>query len=176
MSDKMKKELKEWGKAFVFALCIAGVMMVAARPSFVDGQSMMPTFKDGDLVFVERISQYFNPPEKGDIVVALTDLLTEEGKRKNIIKRVIGLPKDRIVIEDGKVYVNGEELKEDYLYEGSTGGEFEGIVPEEHIFVMGDNRYNSNDSRSDSVGFIPYDRLKGKVYLRLYPFDSISTF
>ncbi len=176
MSDKMKKELKEWGKAFVFALCIAGVMMVAARPSFVDGKSMLPTFKNGDLVFVEKISQCFNPPEKGDIIVALTDLLTPEGERKNIIKRVIALPGDSIIIKDTKVYINGEELQEDYLYEGATSGEFEGVVPDKHVFVMGDNRYNSNDSRSSSVGYIPFDRLKGKVYLRLYPFDSIATF
>ncbi len=176
MSDKMKKELKEWLKAFVFALIIAGIMMIAARPSFVDGESMMPTFKNGDLVFVERISQYFNPPEKGDIIVALTDMLTEEGEKKNIIKRVIGLPGDSIIIKDTKVYVNGEELEEEYLFEGATNGDFEGIVPDEHIFVMGDNRYHSNDSRSDMVGFIPYDRLKGKVYLRLYPFDTITIF
>ncbi len=176
MSDKVKKELKEWIKAFIFAAIVAGLMMIFARPSFVDGKSMMPTFKDGDLVLIEKVSQFFNPPEKGDIVVALTDLRTEEGERKNIIKRVIALPNDKIVIEDSKVYVNGEEIEEDYLYEGSTGGSFEGVVPEDHVFLMGDNRYNSNDSRSDTVGYVPFDRLKGKVYLRLYPFDTISTF
>ncbi len=176
MSEKLKKELTEWGKAFIFALIIAGLMMIFARPSYVDGSSMMPTFKNGDLVLIEKISQFFNPPEKGDIIVALTDLKTEEGDKKNIIKRVIGLPGDTISITNGKVFVNGNELKEDYLNDGATNGEFNGTVPENHIFVMGDNRYHSNDSRSDSVGFIPYERLRGRVYSRIYPFNSITLF
>ncbi len=176
MNDKSKKELREWVKAIIFALIVAGLMMIFARPSFVKGSSMMNTFKEGDLVLVERVSQFFSEPERFDIVVAESNLLTAKGDKKNLIKRVIGLPGDTIIISDGDVFVNGEKLEEDYLFEGSTGGSYEGVVPKEHVFVMGDNRYHSNDSRSDSVGYIPFDKLRGKVYLRLYPFGDISTF
>ncbi|MDO4773157.1 MAG: signal peptidase I [Bacillota bacterium] len=174
MSSKVKKELVEWIKSIAFALIVAGLLMLFARPSIVNGESMLPTFQSGDLVLVERITQFFSEPERGDIVVALTDLRTEEGDKKNLIKRVIALPGDSIVIEDFKVYVNGKELQEDYLFENSTGGSFEGIVPAGHVFVLGDNRYNSNDSRSDEVGYIPMDKLKGRVYFRLYPFKSMG--
>ncbi len=176
MSDKAKKELKEWGKALIFAVIVAILMMIFARPSFVRGVSMMGTFKEGDLVLVERITQLYSEPERFDIIVAESDLLTEAGDKKNLIKRVIGLPGDSVIIKDGNVYINGEKLEEDYLYEGSTGGEFEGVVPDEHLFIMGDNRYHSNDSRAESVGFVSYDRLRGRVYMRIYPFSEIKTF
>lgn len=174
--SKFKKELIEWIRSILFALIITGIIFVVARPSFVNGESMQPTFQNGDLVLVEKLSQFFSEPKQGDIIVALTDLQTEDGKKKNVIKRVIGLPGDTVIIKDLKVYVNGKELQEDYLFEGQTGGSFQGTVPKDHIFVLGDNRYNSNDSRSDTIGYIPYERIKGKVYFRVYPFNHMRLF
>ena len=103
--------------------------------------------------------------------------VVELGKT-SYIKRVIGLPGEHIQIKDGKVYINGEELQEDYLPEGTqtlaSGGQFiDIIVPEETVFVMGDNRGNSGDSRV--FGCIPYDKIEGKVVLRFWPLNKFGT-
>jgi len=103
--------------------------------------------------------------------------VVEYGK-VSYIKRVIALPGEHIQIKDGKVYINGEELQEEYLPEGtgthSSGGQFiDLIVPEDTVFVMGDNRGNSGDSRM--FGCIPYDKIEGKVVLRFWPLNAFGT-
>ena len=100
--------------------------------------------------------------------------VVETGKT-SYIKRVIGIEGDHIKIEDGKVYLNGEELDEPYLREGITteGGTFSDIVvPEGHIFVMGDNRPHSTDSRS--FGCVPLEKVESKVWIRFWPFTKFG--
>lgn len=174
--NKIKKELVEWGKAIIFAGLVALLLLIFGRPSFVIGASMNPTFQEGDLVLVERVSQFLSAPKHGDIVVASSDIKLNENSYKDLIKRVIAVSGDTIVIKDGFVYVNGNKINEPYLNDGITNNEFEGIVPENHVFIMGDNRLHSNDSRSDEIGFVPYERLKGKVYFRIWPIDKIKLF
>ena len=103
--------------------------------------------------------------------------VVEFGKT-SYIKRVIALPGEHIQIKEGKVYINGEELQEDYLTEGvetyAQGGQFiDLVVPEGTVFVMGDNRGNSGDSRI--FGCIPYDKIEGKVVLRFWPLNKFET-
>lgn len=108
--------------------------------------------------------------------------VVEFGK-KSYIKRVIGIPGDHVQIKDGRVYINGEELKEEYLPEGTitdsiatngiAGGQFlDLIVPEKTVFVMGDNRSHSADSRR--FGCIPYEKIEGKVVLRFWPLNAFG--
>ena len=101
-----------------------------------------------------------------------------EYSKVSYIKRVVALPGEHIQIKDGKVYINGEELKEDYLPEGTKtnaeGGQFiDLIVPEGTVFAMGDNRGNSGDSRM--FGCIPYEKIEGKVVLRFWPLSKFGT-
>ena len=101
-----------------------------------------------------------------------------EFNKVSYIKRVIALPGEHIQIKEGKVYIDGEELKEDYLSKGtqthSSGGQFiDLIVPEGTVFVMGDNRGNSGDSRM--FGCIPYNKIEGKVVLRFWPLSAFET-
>lgn len=108
-----------------------------------------------------------------------TELKTETGSEKLLIKRIIGLPGDVIDIEDGLVYLNGELLEEDYIPAGGTmphdaGSHFE--VPEDSLFCLGDNRGVSKDSRYSDVGYIKIDEVVGKAVIRLYPFNSIKVF
>ena len=92
-----------------------------------------------------------------------------------LIKRIIGLPGDKISVSDGVVYRNGEALVEDYTMEGFTTGEVaEMVVPEGEMFVMGDNRTVSLDSRSEEVGCVDMEEILGKAVFRLYPFDKIG--
>ena len=129
--------------------------------------------------FLSRQSYTFGEPKRGDIIVFHTELKTETGSEKLLIKRIIGLPGDVIDIEDGLVYLNGELLEEDYIPAGGTmphdaGSHFE--VPEDSLFCLGDNRGVSKDSRYSDVGYIKIDEVVGKAVIRLYPFNSIKVF
>lgn len=172
--EKLKKEVKEWLRALAFALVIVGLIFVFARPSFVIGPSMEPTLDDGSVVLVEKVSYLTGQPQAFEIVVTSSNLPWKFFLTKNIIKRVIGLPGDHLRISEGLVYVNGVLIDEEYIKEPYTRGDFDGLVPEGHYFIMGDNRGISNDSRSSEVGFVPREDIKGKVYFRVFPFGDLG--
>ena len=90
------------------------------------------------------------------------------------VKRAIALGGDRIKIKDGKVYVNGIEQKEPYINGSYTEGDIDTIVPPGTVFVMGDNRENSHDSRSADVSFVPVDDIEGKALFRIWPFNNLG--
>ena len=101
---------------------------------------------------------------------------TQTGKEKLLIKRIIAIPGDVVNIADGKVSINGEIQTEDYTLEPYTSGWVSEVeVPEDSLFVMGDNRQNSTDSRDSGVGFVKYDDIVGKAFFRLYPFNKIGS-
>ena len=121
------------------------------------------------------VAKYENEPE--GLISKFFYNVVELGKT-SYIKRVIALPGEHIQIKDGKVYINGEEFKEDYLSEDvvtqAEGGQFiDLIVPEGTAFVMGDNRGHSADSRR--FGCVPYDKIEGKVVLRFWPLNVFGT-
>ena len=136
---------------------------------------MNPTVKDRDILIYERISLYRGDLERGDMVV-----FYNSEARKKVLKRVIGISGDTINIKDGKVYLNGKELEEAYLSDGvetdrqlgSTSRKWS--IPEGYIFVMGDNRNASTDSRD--FGYISNKYLRGRILGRIYPFNKIRLF
>lgn len=119
------------------------------------------------------VAVYENQPK--NIFSKFTYYVLEWGKQ-SFIKRVIGLPGEHIKIEDGKVYINGEEYKEDYLQEDvktTASGVFtDFVVPENYVFAMGDNRDESTDCRS--FGCIPLEKIEGRVVLRFFPFNGFG--
>jgi signal peptidase I len=128
----------------------------------VDGFSMLPTLHDGEFVLVNRLAYRLGSPTRGDIIVFQSTTV----KNLDLIKRVIGLPKDRVVIGGGKVTVNGKVLNEPYIaaepnYSGSW------TVPKGFLFVLGDNRNDSSDSHA--WGFLPIDNVVGKALLIYWP-------
>lgn len=176
MSDGLKREIVEWVKAILIAGVIGMLIYTCARPSFIVGSSMLPTFKEGDMVLVERVSLMFSKPVPGDIVVAQSHIKLDETHDKIVIKRVIGVPGDHIIISSGMVYVNGEKIDDSYTNDRTTDGEMDVVVPKGRYFLLGDNRLNSNDSRSAQIGMVPERDLRGKVWLRLWPLDSVKLF
>ncbi|MCR5481264.1 MAG: signal peptidase I [Clostridia bacterium] len=167
----------EWVKDIVIAIIIAVLVMQFIKPTIVKESSMEPTLYANNYLFLSKQSYTFSEPERGDIVVFHTSLTTADGKEKLLIKRVIGLPGDEISISEGQVYINGEAINEPYIKDGFTPGYVEPlVVPEDSLFVMGDNRVVSIDSRSETVGCIKISAIVGKAFLRLYPFDQICTF
>ncbi len=102
---------------------------------------MEPTLYENNYIFLSKQSYKIGEPDRGDIIVFHTNLTTWEGEEKLLIKRVIGLPGDKITIVDGQVFINEELQEEDYIFEGYTSGNVEDFeVPEGELFVMGDNR------------------------------------
>ncbi len=174
--SKLYIELVEWAKSIAFALVIGALVLVFARPSLIIGPSMEPTFLDKQVVLVEKVSYFTGQPQRGDVIVAKTQLPLNKFFNKSIIKRVVGLPGDVIRVADGEVFINGVKYYESYIRDGFTPGDGEWQVPQHSVFVMGDNRANSNDSRRTEVGFIDFSKIQGKVYLRVFPFNQIRGF
>ncbi len=172
------KNVMEWVKDILIAVVIAAVILTFIKPIIVQQQSMEPNFHAGDYLISSRQSyKLFGEPQRGDVIVFKSELLDDNGNEKNLIKRIIGLPGDVIEITDGYVYVNGEKIQEDYLPGQGISGEMDAItVPENQLFVMGDNREVSEDSRSPRVGTIDESTIVGKVVLRVYPFNNMKTF
>ena len=183
----MKKQLIKNIMADIGTVAIAFILsliiLMFIRPTFVHGQSMENTLHDGDYMIISKQAYRIASPERGDIVIIQSSLDDEKSdKGKLIIKRIIGLPGDKIEIVDGMLYLNDEPYQEDYIKDGITPvadipAERESVVvPEGHYFALGDNRCNSTDSRSEEVGFVAIDDIKGKVFVRLFPFSDIDTF
>ncbi|MCF6410546.1 signal peptidase I [Pseudalkalibacillus salsuginis] len=173
---KRKNESWEWLKALVIALVIAaGIRYFLFAPIVVDGESMMPTLHNGDRMIVNKFSYEVGEPDRFDIVV----FHAPEGK--DYIKRIIGLPGDKIEYKDDTLYVNDKEIPEPYLNEykqSLSGGNLtynfdlsdeigSQTVPENHVFVLGDNRQHSKDSRN--IGSVPMDEIIGKANVIFWP-------
>ena len=203
-TDKILKEIWEWiytiAIALAIVLVIKGFLFDIVK---VDGSSMHPTLIHGDRLIVTKLGY---KPEAGDIVIldstykAREELLLakarQEGKEKYsfteklladipdylkkryYVKRIIALPGQTVDIKDGKVYVDGKVLEEEY-YKGETSTidskmSFPLVVDEDTVFVMGDNRPRSQDSRSSELGLVPYKALLGKAQIRFWPLTKIS--
>ena len=167
----------------VIAVLLAAAVLYFIRPTIVKQTSMEDTLHENDYMIMYRQAYKNHGPERGDIIIFQSSLTDEDsGKDKLLIKRVIGLPGDEIMISDNQLYINGEAYIEDYLRDGYTPAferPAEGetyTVPEVFYFCMGDNRAGSVDSRRFEVGDVPFEAIKGKVILRLFPFNQIKTF
>lgn len=149
---------------FLAVILFLGINMVSARIR-VESVSMQPTLYARDFVFVNRLAYKIGEPRRGDIIVFR---YPPDPTQIPYIKRVIGLPGDHVEISNGQVYVNDQALTEPYLtVTTNRGGDWN--VPFDSLFVMGDNRSNSSDSRS--WGFVPLENVIGKADVIYLPFD-----
>lgn len=167
----------EWVKGAAIAVVIAVAILQFIKPTIVQQRSMEPNFETNDYLFISKQSYklFGGQPELGDVIVFNTELKTNEGDNKLLIKRVIGVPGDEITIAGGKVYVNGQIIDDSYTMDGTTNGDIDKlIVPVDTVFCLGDNRLVSVDSRDDSVGVISYDAIMGKVVFRLFPISKFG--
>ena len=174
-----KNNIREWVKDICLALLVALLFLQLFAPTLVREHSMENTLQENDYVFVSKkyYTWFGNDLERGDIIVFTSDLTTNLGFKKMLVKRVIALPGDKISITGGKVYINGEEQDQSFTKDGYTNTEMaEVTVPEGRVFVMGDNRQNSTDSRNSTVGFVDINRIRGKVVFRLFPLRNAGGF
>jgi len=180
------RSLVEWVAVIVGALVVALVVKTFLfQAFFIPSASMEPTLEEGDRVLVNKLSYDLHDIRRGDVVVfeLPEDKVGPDGI-KDLIKRVIGLPGDVIETRDGVVYVNDRRLEEPYLPEGTlTGDPSNGnnpaierqTVPEGTIFVMGDNRANSHDSRYADRGPIPIDSVVGRAFVLVWPLGEVGS-
>lgn len=165
--------MKEKIKPFLpYIIIIAVVLFIKAfivTPIKVNGESMYPTLEEGDIMILNKTAYYFNKPERFDIVVVnMPD--------EYLIKRVIGLPGERIEYKDNTLYVDDKKVKENFKHGKTDDFNIEELgsdtVPEDSYLVMGDNRENSLDSRE--LGFMKEEQLLGRTSLIILPFDRIG--
>lgn len=173
---KKVKEVLEYAESLtvVFAVMLL-IFTFIARPATVDGESMLPTLCNGERLV---ISNLFYEPAPGDIVVLCGEADREEGR--NLIKRIIAVGGQTIDIdfETGEVTVDGEVLDEPYILERThldEGTEFPLTVPEGEVFVMGDNRNASTDSRTSDIGMVDERCIMGKVYFTVFPLKNFGS-
>lgn len=194
------KEILEWALCIVIAVTLAIIIRYfVGTPTEVRQTSMLPTLREGQRLILNKLPKTFGSvPERGDIITferpsnttatmvkasynneptnifsAFTYYVLELGK-ESFIKRVVGLPGEKVKLQDGKVYIDDKLLDEPYLAEGVETYAKNDIlteftVPEGHIFAIGDNRTGSTDCRD--FGCIPLDKVEGIVWIRIWPLD-----
>lgn len=174
------RSIVEWVAVIVGALVVALVVKTFLFQAFyIPSASMEPTLEKGDRVLVNKLSYRAHDVRRGDVVVfeIPKDSIGPDGIN-DLIKRVIGLPGDTIESRDGVVYINDRRLSEPYLPKGTlTGDPSNGsnpeirrqVIPDGRVFVMGDNRANSHDSRYEDRGPIPIDSIVGRAFILVWP-------
>lgn len=163
-------------ETFVMAMAIFVIVyFFLVQPHQVTGNSMLPNFDDGEYILTDKVSYHLHPPKRGDVIV----FKAPKNQQKDFIKRIIGLPGEKIKLEKGSVFINGEKLQEVYLPSNTVtlpkSLMIEGqdvLVPLNEYFVLGDNRQHSSDSRD--WGTVPRSSIIGKAWLRYWPIRKIS--
>ncbi len=168
----------------VLVLCTFFYVFIAS-PNQIEGDSMLPSLFDHELIITDKIDPLLKGInaelgmhyQRGDIVVF------QKPGHKDFVKRIIGMAGEKVSIHDGTVFINGKRLEENYVKDIYTlGGDFilnngqELLIPENRVFVLGDNRTDSLDSRYSEIGFININWIKGKVIARYWPITRISLF
>lgn len=166
------EEAKDWIVSIAAAIAVALLIRTFIVELYVvDGPSMRPTLQHEERLVVNKFIYYVRDPKKGEVVI----FRYPRDPSRDFIKRVIATAGDTIEIKDGRVYVNDQLLREDYILE-KTRTEYPKVtIPEGTIFVMGDNRNNSEDSRFPDVGFVPLNLVKGEAVLVFWPVDELKT-
>ncbi len=150
-------------------LVLLSIRVFIGEPIRVDGPSMTPTLLDRERMIVEKVSYLFHTPKRGDIIICYYPGYTD-----SCVKRIIGLPGENVEVADGVIYIDGAPLDEsaywnDYIETDTWVTQ----VPDNAVFVVGDNRNHSKDSRHPDVGCIPYEKVTGRAVCVLWPLENI---
>ncbi len=157
------KELFDWIKTIVIAIVVALLIRhFIFMPSIVPTGSMIPTIQKNDIIMVTKFNYWFKPVERGDMIV----FQSSYDKKIKLVKRVVGMGGETILIQNGKLYIDGKLFIEPYVYEPMAEEFGPYTVPENTFFVMGDNRNNSYDARKWEQKYVTEDMILGKAIYR----------
>lgn len=151
--------------ALLIALFIT--VFVAEAAAIEDGPSMEPNLYRGYRVVMEKISYRLHPPRRGDIVIA-----DRPGDEVSLIKRVVALPGETVEVRGGHVFIDGQPIEEPWVTHFGGQNYPPTLVPPDHVFILGDNRPNSRDSRA--IGPVPMSMIRGRVWLIYWPFNQVK--
>ncbi|MDL2236803.1 signal peptidase I [Christensenellaceae bacterium OttesenSCG-928-K19] len=168
----IKSEKRKMAGGWVLTIVIAVAVALVVRNFvfgiiLVNGPSMLPTLHTSEWLAVEKVTRYFGIPARQDIII-----VKYPGEEDTYVKRVIGLPGETIEVRDSIVYIDGQPLDEPYVSNEPYADMEPVLVPEEHVFVMGDNRAHSWDSRNKNTGPIAREEIVGHAFWVLYPFSE----
>lgn len=170
------RPFREKYRIYIYPVVLAWLITMFVRPITSDGSAMLPGISDGEVIIVSKqtYSSVRGAPQFQQVVAFRSDFIDEGEKGDNTIRRIIGLPGDKIEIKNGRVYRNEELLEEPYI-SGTTEGEIGPLtLGEEEIFVLGDNREESIDSRDPRVGPLNMRDLRGYCSFTIWPFREIG--
>ena len=172
---QQKSWLRDFVEVVLLALALFVIISFAVQTIHVMGPSMENTLQNNDFLIASKISYRLHDPQRGDIVI----FKPSNDAAHDYIKRIIAVPGDKLKISHAQVFVNGHQLKEDYLPEPWTWSDTwnqgnEDTVPAGKYFVMGDNRNHSTDSRF--LGYQPKDQFLGKAWVRIWPLNTLTVF
>lgn len=178
-NNRILREILDWGLHVGLAALLAVlIVLFLGRITIIEGTSMVPTLKNGDVLIIESVTPRFGTLRQGDIVVMrIPELLGD--RRKYAVKRIIAVENQHVQIMNGRVFVDGRKLDEPYI-NGSETLEMNDfysdiIVPEGCIYVMGDNRLPDKSRDSRVFGPVNKERVIGKCLLRIFPFTDFGT-
>lgn len=164
----VKQEVLEWILVFASALILALILRTFVfEPVKVDGASMRNTLADNEYMIATKYDYLFGDPARFDIVIC-----RYPNREANFVKRVIGLPGETVELREGELYIDGEFVEQNFDRTASVRNYGPYTVPADHYFVMGDNRDNSNDSRSSEVGALKRDQIRGHVQFVVLPLSN----
>jgi signal peptidase I len=170
------RPFREKYRIYIYPVIAAWLVTMFIHPVISHGEAMLPGLKAGEAVVVvnKTYTAVRGLPDHGQVVAFKKDILAEGDRGDNTIRRVIGLPGDTIEIRDGGVYRNGKLLKEDYIT-GKTEGEIGPVtVGKDEVFVLGDNREESADSRDPRVGMLKLKSIRGWCAITVWPLNEIG--
>lgn len=165
----------DWLVSIIIAVALAFcIRTFLVEPYMVDGSSMYPSLKHQERLIVNKLGGFISEPQRGEIIV----FRYPKDQTRDYIKRVIAVGGDTVEMVNGKVFVNGQQLVENYIYKQDPKGpnlsDFpKSTVPMDTVFVLGDNRNNSADSRFRDVGFVPLSLVKGRAVCAFWPISSM---
>lgn len=172
---RVADEVRGWLKSLFFALVLVLIFRAHVAEGYqIKGASMTPSLKNADRLFVEKMTRHFRPYRGGDIVV-----FPHPREGKKLIKRVVATGGQKVRIQNGQLWVDGVPLTESYVHEENrdNASSTETTVPPGKLFVLGDNRAQSNDSRNEAqVGFVPEEAVVGRAFFRFWPLDRLKIF
>lgn len=179
MSDKSggswQDSVNDWLVSIIVAVALAFcIRTFIFEPYLVEGTSMYPTLVNHERLIVNKLNYFFTDPKRNEIIV----FRYPKDESRDFIKRVIAVGGDTVEMRDGAVLVNGKKVEEDYVYKDDPKGPNrsnyrKSVVPQDHVFVLGDNRNNSEDSRFADVDFVPVKLVKGKAAIAFWPTEKM---
>lgn len=176
-NSSWQDSVSDWLVSIIVAVALAFcIRTFLFEPYMVEGTSMYPTLLHNERLIVDKFSYFISQPQRGEIIV----FRYPKDQSRDFIKRVIAVGGDTVEIRKGTVYVNGTALEENYIYKNDPKGKNlsdypKELVPNNTVFVLGDNRNNSEDSRFADVGFVPHSLVKGRAWIAFWPLNRLRT-